>query len=80
MYTGMCPYLFPYKTITAASIISYLKASQYKSPEEHAIEHTILLPRDTSRRPRMYKTKKAVNGEAGRRKNNRGQQRKSGQD
>ena len=44
----------------------HLKASQYKVPEEHlAIEHTRLLPRDTSRRPSMYKTKKKVNGEAG---------------
>ena len=45
---------FFYKTITAACIIFYLKASQYKSPEEHTIEHTVLLPRYASRRSSMY--------------------------
>jgi hypothetical protein len=49
-HAGIFP---PYKAITAASTISYLKAFQYKIPEEHAIEHTSLLPRNTSRRPSM---------------------------
>ena len=58
--------LFSYKAITAASKFSYLKASQHKSPEAHAIEHTLFLPRYTGRCPSMYKIKnKAVNGEAG---------------
>jgi hypothetical protein len=40
--------------MTAASKKPYLKASQYKSPEEHTIEHTAWLPRYPSRRPSMY--------------------------